>query len=110
MRTYDVEKTAFVLPFGHFEFLILLFGLCNVPHTFQKAIGSLLQNHKNVFVFLDDILIASSTEAEHFIGLNAVFETLHKKNLSINFRKSKFKSNSVKYLGAIIDKGVFHQT
>jgi Reverse transcriptase (RNA-dependent DNA polymerase) len=55
----DIPKTAVITPFGLFEFLRMPFGLKNASMTFQRLMDSILNSLPYVFVYLDDILIAS---------------------------------------------------
>jgi hypothetical protein len=63
----DEWKTAFRTKFGHFEYLVMLFGLTNAPASFQRFINEVLQEylHSFVIVYLDDILIFLKEEEEH---------------------------------------------
>lgn len=61
----DVPKTAVITPFGLYEFSVMTFGFRNASQTFQLYINSALGNFDLVFVYLDDILIASTSEEEH---------------------------------------------
>ena len=95
-------KNAFVLPFGHYKFTWLPFGLTNAPRIFQKCIMTLFQEFDFVKVFLDDVLIHSETEElhnEHFLKVLTRFKEI---GACINFDRSTFYSKEVKYLGNII--------
>ncbi|KAK3750507.1 hypothetical protein RRG08_053877 [Elysia crispata] len=72
----DIPKTAVITPFGLWEFLRMPFGLKSAAQTFQRLMDSVLQDIDSTFVYLDDILIASSTEKEHMDDLKAVFRRL----------------------------------
>ncbi|GFV10840.1 hypothetical protein TNCV_4706081 [Trichonephila clavipes] len=61
----DKEKTAITTPFGLYEFNTMSFGLRNAPSTFQRFITEVLYGLDFVFPYLDDVLVASSTEEEH---------------------------------------------
>ena len=58
-------KTAVVTPFGTFQFNFMPFGLKNTGATFQRLMDSIFGDLDFVFIYLDDILISSETEAEH---------------------------------------------
>ena len=61
----DVQKTAIITPFGLFEFLRMPFGLKNAAQAFQRLMDLVCAGLDFVFAYLDDILIASQTKAEH---------------------------------------------
>jgi hypothetical protein len=67
-------KTAFQIHFGHYEFRVIVFGLCGGPNTFQAAMNSTLTPflRKSVLVFFDDILIYSKPLEDHIIHLQQV--------------------------------------
>lgn len=99
------EKTAFTVPGrGLFEFNVLPFGLHNSPQTLQRLMDKIFgPKFDKVFVYLDDIIIVSSTFEEHISLLKEVYERLKKAGLNVNFEKCEFCRNSLKYLGFVVD-------
>lgn len=95
----DVPKTAVTTPFGLFEFLRLPFGLKNAAQSFQRFINSILQDLDYIYVYLDDILVASRNEEEHHHHLDSLFQRLEKFGLNINLAKSIFGVSEVNFLG-----------
>lgn len=104
MEESDIAKTAIVTPFGLFEFLKMTFGLCNAAQTFQRFMTEVLQGLDFAFPYLDDVLIASSHETEHYNHVRLVFERLRKFGLTINLSKCVFAQTEVKFLGHSISK------
>ncbi|GFU51597.1 hypothetical protein TNCV_82281 [Trichonephila clavipes] len=98
----DKEKTAITTPFGLYEFNTMSFGLRNAPSTFQRFITEVLYGLDFVFLYLYDVLVASSTEEEHSEHLKMVFERLQQYGLRINVSKSVMGVAQVEYLGFLI--------
>jgi len=94
-----VPKTAIITPFGLFEFVRMSFGLKNAAQSFQRFINEVFTGLNFCFVYIDDILIASSNEEEHKEHLLLVFQRLQKYGLTINLQKSTIGEKSVKFLG-----------
>jgi hypothetical protein len=80
IREEDIEKTAFCTRYGHFEFIVMSFGLTNAPAAFMEAMNRMLHEFLDDFVvvFLDDILIYSKSEEEHERHLHLVLCALRK--------------------------------
>ena len=76
VNSNDIHKTAVTTPFGLFEFLCMLFGLWNAAQTFQRFMDQVLRGLPFVYTFIDDVLIASATPAEHLKHLQIVFKHL----------------------------------
>ena len=102
----DEWKTAFRTRYGHYEYLVMPFGLTNAPATFQAYINRALRGLVDVFciVYLDDILVFSRDEEEHYRHLEAVIERLHRVDLYANPKKCEFFKDEVEYLGFLVNK------
>jgi len=104
MRPEDVHKTAFRTHDGLYEFLVMAFGLCNAPATFQVLMNDVLRPflRRFVLVFFDDILIYSKTWADHLRHIRAVLDVLRQHRLFVKRSKCTFAAPSVAYLGHVI--------
>lgn len=102
----DVEKTAFSTSTGHYEWMVMPFGLCNAPATFQSLMQFILKDrlHKSVVVFIDDILIYSNSEEEHMEQVEWVLKQLKKWRLYAAIKKCEFFKSEIVYLGYLISE------
>ena len=96
--------TAFNTRYGQFEYLVMLFGLCNALRTFQSYINSLLQEYLEVFctAYLENILICSENNKEHTSQMLKILKQMREKDLQLNIDKCEFSVTKVKYLGLIV--------
>ena len=97
----DVEKTAFKCRYGHFEFLVLPFGLTNAPPQFQAMINDLFGDMLDDFViiFLDDLLIFSKTMEDHVKHLPKVLKRLKTSQLYARASKIELAVSGTEFVG-----------
>ena len=95
----DIPKTAITTPFGMFEFIRMPFGLRNAGQTFQRFMDQVLQGLHFCFAYIDDVLIASSSQEEHEHHLREVLQRLSDYGVLINPSKSLFGVDSLDLLG-----------
>ena len=103
MQPEHIPKTAIVTPFSTFEFLRMPFGLKNSAQAFQRLMDSIFGSIPFVFVYLDDLLIASRSPKEHKAHLHEVFELLRQDSLFINKSKCLLGVSSLSFLGHKVD-------
>ncbi|GFV18188.1 hypothetical protein TNCV_169911 [Trichonephila clavipes] len=95
----DIHKTAIITPFRLYESTRMQFSLCNAASTFQRFVDEVLRGLNFVYAFIDDILVASSSEAEHIQHLRLLFQRLDQYGLSINPSKCTFGVPTLNFLG-----------
>jgi hypothetical protein len=104
MHHDDTEKMTFRTHQGHFEFTVMPFGLTNVLATFQSLMNTILKPYIHTFMlaFFDDILIYSSSWAEHLQYVKMVFDLMWANHLYIKLSKCAIGGTNVAYLGYIV--------
>jgi len=110
IKGQDVSKTAFRTRYGHFEFLVLPFGLTNAPALFMDLMNRVFQPYldKFVVVFIDDILVYSKSYEEHEQHLRQALQTLRSRQLYAKLDKYDFWLKDVTFLGHVVSsKGIF---
>ena len=102
----DVPKTAFRNRYGHYEFLVLPFGLTNAPAYFMDLRNRVFHPFldKFVVVFVNDILVYSKSKKEHAEHLRIMLNTLAAHKLYAKFKKCDFWMEKVHFLGHVISK------
>ena len=105
-------KTAFVTPFGKYQFEVLPFGLAQAPAYFQQLISIVLQGCSDfAMAYLDNIIIFSKNEAEHLKHIEIIFQKLKEAGLKLKESKCDFFKKEIHYLGHLIsDKGIYLAT
>lgn len=101
MEESDRNKTAFTTPFGLFEYLRMPMGVCNGPATFQRLMQATMSDliFDIMLVYLDDILVYSTTFESHLERLETVFKRLKHTGLKVKLEKCHFLQTEVKFLG-----------
>ncbi|MBW0505190.1 hypothetical protein O181_044905 [Austropuccinia psidii MF-1] len=90
--------------YGSYEYLVMPFGLINAPASFQNLVNDIFADFLDVFVvvYLDDIMVFSSSEEEHIKHVTSVLQRLREKNLFAKASKCVFHDSSVEYLGYVV--------
>jgi hypothetical protein len=102
----DIPKTAFATTSGLYEFLVMPFGLCNAPQTFQRLMHQVLRGCEPFSaVYLDDIIIFSRSFQEHLDHIKAILNRIREFGLSLKLSKCRFGSTSAVFLGHRIENG-----
>uniref|UniRef100_A0A8C5PG64 ribonuclease H n=1 Tax=Leptobrachium leishanense TaxID=445787 RepID=A0A8C5PG64_9ANUR len=95
-----VPKSAFITPFGLYQFRVMPFGMKNAPATFQRMVDRLLEGMQDfTSAYLDDIAILSNTWEDHLQHLRAVLDRLGTAGLTVKPDKCHVGMSEVQYLG-----------
>jgi hypothetical protein len=106
MKEADIPKTSFRTHDGHYDFLVMPFGLCNAPSTFQSLMNHVFRPFLRhfVLVFFDDILIYSKTWTNHLVHVDRVLHLLSQYQIFLKQSKCVFGASKVEYLGHLVGK------
>ncbi|QEU61738.1 hypothetical protein KDRO_E08620 [Kluyveromyces lactis] len=99
MKKEHRQLTAFTTPFGKYEYMVMPFGLVNAPSTFCRMMDSLFRNLEYVMVYLDDILIYSTSEEDHWKHVASVLRILKEHHLVAKASKCYFGQRQVEFVG-----------
>ena len=111
IKNRDQHKAAFKTKYGLYEPMVMYFGLCNSPATFQNMMNHIFRPLKDkwakkgvkIIVYMDDILIATSTSLQdHRDTTHDVLDLLQEHNLFLKKKKCRWEVNSIDYLGLIV--------
>ena len=106
MAPEDVEKTSFITEWGTYCYRVMPFGLKNAGATYQRAATTLFHDmmHKDVEVYVDDMIVKSQGRADHLADLQRFFERIRQFRLRLNPKKCTFGVTSRKLLGHIVSE------
>ena len=104
IKDEDIHKTTFRTRYGHYEFVVVPFGLTNALATFMCLMNSVFSRYldKFVLVFLYDILVYSKNEEDHEEYLRLKLQLLREHQLYAKLRKCDFYRDRIQYFGHII--------
>jgi hypothetical protein len=108
IREGDEWKAAFITNRGLFEPLVMYFGMCNAPASFQRMMDVCFQElltSRCVFVYIDDVLVASDDLEELWFWTHKVLTVMRANRLSCKPVKCQFEQRTVQYLGTIVGHG-----
>ena len=115
IKAGDEEKAAFKTKYGLFEPQVMFFGLTNSPSTFQTMMNQIFKDIQlrfltkgtRIIIYMDDILIATSTSLlDHSDAVHAVLDLLREHDLYLKPEKCVWEATSIDYLGVILEKGM----
>jgi hypothetical protein len=106
IRREDISKTAFRTRYGHYEYVVMPFGLANAPAAFMDLMNQVFHDFLDQFVvvFIDNILIYSKGLEEHEDHLRWVLQRLREKRLYAKFSKCEFWLDKVIFLRHVVSK------
>jgi hypothetical protein len=99
-------KTTFQTHSGHYEFKVMVFGLCGAQNTFQGAMNETLAPllRRCALVFFDDILVYSQSFQDHIGHLQQVLSLLTQDKWQVKYSKCSFAQRQIDYLGHVISE------
>lgn len=106
MAQADVPKTAFVTSDGQYEWLVMPFGLCNAPATFQRMMTQILLGlaPKRCVFYIDDILVFGATWENFIENLDKVLNALTGAGIELNWTKCHFGYTEIEFLGHVVSQ------
>jgi hypothetical protein len=101
----SIPKTAFAPRNGSYEFLVMPFGLCNAPATFQHMMNNILHEclGKYALVYMDDVIVYSKSKEEHKHHIKRIFELFKQYDLVVSEKKCEWGKESLIFLGHIVN-------
>lgn len=108
LKEEDKYKTAFVVPFGHYEWNVMPLGLKNAPSEFQNIMNTIFNDYSHfTIVYLDDILVFSDSINQHIRHMNLFYEIIKENGLVLSEKKLKIFQSKIRFLGFDISQGMY---
>lgn len=99
IREQDIEKTAFVTPDGHFEYLRMAFGLVNAGATLTRAMKMVLKGMEHTDNYIDDVIVHTNDWETHLVELTELFARMKKAGFTLRPSKCVLGSKNIEFLG-----------
>ncbi|XP_062614536.1 uncharacterized protein LOC134276295 [Saccostrea cucullata] len=99
------EKSAFITPFGLFEFTVMPFGMKTSPASFIRLMDRILDGTQNTVAYFDDIIVYSQTWEDHIKHVTELLQRIYEANLTIRPSKCKLGAAEIICLGHIVGGG-----
>jgi hypothetical protein len=109
MKKEDKANTSFITPFDTYCFIRMLEGLKNAESTFSRLTKRVLESQvgRNIFTYVDDIVVASKNKEDHLADLAETFANMWDARLRLNPEKCVFRVRQGKILGYLVShKGI----
>ncbi|XP_070015275.1 uncharacterized protein [Nicotiana sylvestris] len=99
-----ILKTDFIIGYGHYEYIVMSFGLTNALASFMHLMNSVFRPYLDLFVivFIDDIIMYSHSQEENVEYLRVVLQRLKEEKFYAKFSKCEFWLSSVAFLGYVV--------
>ncbi|QRN45547.1 P3 [Paper mulberry vein-banding virus] len=104
MAEESIPWTAFVVPQGLFEWLVMPFGLKNAPAIFQRKMDKCFEHCSNIVAYIDDILVFSETKEEHRKHLQEFLKIARDQGLVLSKEKMMIGVSEIEFLGVVLGK------
>ena len=106
MHPDSISWTTFSFPEGHFEWLVMPFGLKNAPSVFQRKMDNIFRDNVSfVAVYIDDILVFSKNKKQHIGHLQIVLKKFEEQDIIISKSKMQLFQQTIEFLGVITGDG-----
>jgi hypothetical protein len=100
----SIPWCAFTTPYGHYDWLVMSFGIKNAPSIFQRKMDTIFNNYYDfTCVYIDDILVFSKNHQEHRKHLSILFKIFIEEGLIISKKKMKLEQTKIDFLGLEIE-------
>ncbi|XP_071941068.1 uncharacterized protein [Antedon mediterranea] len=100
-------KSAFITPWGQYQYKVMPFGMANSPGTFQRLIDNILRGTECFArAYLDDIAIFSTDWNSHLLHITEVLDRINAAGLTVKPTKCEIAQETVSYLGHVIGNGL----